>query len=155
MNTAPPLRWFRRARRAMDGLVGATLGGAVYGGWTTAVNWSANPELALRAGAAHFALSFGLTLCGTAWMRNVFLRAAGLAAGARAALACSAGLALTYALLLSVHTAIGTPHILLSLAPGLVPNVAFCLTYALLLRKAPPAAAVHAAAPAATLLTRS
>lgn len=138
---APPSRrWALLARRAMDGLVGATLGGAVYGGWTTAVNWSTSPALALRAGALHFVMSFGLTLGGTAWMRWVFGRArlGRLPARAASALACVAGLALTYALLLTVHMVNGTPHIALSLAPGVLPNVVFCATYALLLLGAAP-----------------
>lgn len=140
--TRPPLVI---ARHAMDGLAGATLGGALYGGWTTAVNWRFGPALALQAGAAHGALSVVLTLCGTAWMRSVFVRCPALPAAVRAALAATAGLVLTYALLLSVHALIGTPRVWLSLAPGLLPNLVFCGTYALLLQQTAPVAAAGGA----------
>ncbi len=42
-------------------------------------------------------------------------------------------MAFTYTLLIGVHRLIGTPHILLTLAPGFVPTVSFCVLYPLLL----------------------
>jgi len=50
------------------------------------------------------------------------------------------GLAMTYLALLSVHTTIGTQHILLTIAPGILPNVLFCSSYALLLMRTHPVA---------------
>lgn len=122
---------FDRLRRLLDSPLGAVLGGAVYGSWAVFANVSAGPAAALRIGAAHFAMSTGLTLAGVAMMNRLFALARSAEAGA--ALAFCGSMALTYTLLITVHTAIGTPHILLTLTPGFIPTVSFTLLYSLLL----------------------
>jgi hypothetical protein len=49
--------------------------------------------------------------------------------------AFAGGLALTYTSLFAVHGLLGTQHLLLTLAPGIVPNILFCGSYALLLKR--------------------
>lgn len=122
---------FDRLRRLMDSPLGAVLGGAAYGSWAVIANWSAGSAAALRIGAAHFAMSTGLTLAGVAVMNRLFALARRPQAGA--ALAFCGSMALTYALLISVHTALHTPHLLLTLAPGFIPTLSFCTLYSLLL----------------------
>ena len=134
---------FDRLRRLMDSPLGAVLGGAAYGSWAVIANWSAGNAAALRIGAAHFAMSTGLTLAGVAVMNRLFALARRPEAGA--GLAFCGSMALTYTLLISVHTALHTPQLLLTLAPGFIPTVSFCTLYSLLLlrharqqRSAPP-----------------
>ncbi len=120
-----------RLHKLLDSPLGAVLGGAAYGSWATFVNASAGVQSALRIGITHFAMTTGLTLFGVGIMNRLFGRTRGPRTGA--ALACAGSLAFTYGLLISVHTLIGTPHILLTLAPGLLPTLAFCSLYSLLL----------------------
>lgn len=122
---------FQRLHRLLDSRFGAVLGGAAYGGWAVFANWHAVGQAAWRIGGAHFAMSTALTWSGVRLMSWLFGLAAVPALGAL--LAGFGSLTATYALLLSVHWMIGTPHILLTLAPGLIPTVAFCLLYSLLL----------------------
>ena len=130
---------FERLRRLMDSPLGALLGGACYGGWAVFANWAAaGHEAALRIGATHWAMSTGLTLIGVGLMNRLFRLGGGGRRGA--ALAFCGSMLCTYALLLSVHWAIGTPHILLTLAPGLLPTIGFCTVYSLLLLRQPGAA---------------
>jgi hypothetical protein len=117
----------------MDSWFGAILGGAVYGAWATWANWGDGPHQALRVGAVHWATSAALTFGGTWFMRRLHLLLPA-STGWRSALRTSIlGLCLTYAVLLLVHLAIQTQHILLTLAPGLIPNILFCSSYAALL----------------------
>lgn len=122
---------FDHLRRLMDSAFGAVLGGAAYGSWATYANWSAGSSHALRIGGTHFAMSTGLTLAGVAIMNRLF-RLAGDPRGG-AVLAFCGSMAFTYALLIGVHSLIGTPHILLTLAPGFLPTLSFCIAYPLLL----------------------
>lgn len=122
---------FDRLRRLMDSPLGAILGGAVYGGWAMFANASAGSAAALRIGAAHFAMSCGLTLAGVTVMNRLFAMARRPQTGA--ALAFCGSMALTYTLLIGVHTALHTPHLLLTLAPGFIPTLSFCVLYSLLL----------------------
>lgn len=125
------LAW--RLRGLTDSVFGAVLGGLVYGLWAVWANWDGGAALALRIGSAHWLTSTGLTYFGTAAMRGCF----GLSRNPNlgALLAFAGGLLLTYSVLLLVHESIGTPHILLTLAAGLLPNLLFCSGYALLLRR--------------------
>lgn len=123
-------------RRIVDSVVGAILGGAVYGAWVLYVNWDAGLRIAGTAAAAHWAMSTALTYFGTGLMRRCYR------VGSRpldsALLACGGGLTLTYGLLVSVHLAIGTPHLALTLAAGVIPNVMFCVSYVSLLMRTEP-----------------
>lgn len=120
-------------RTLVESRAGAVLGAGVYAAWATAVNWDAGAAVALRAGAFHWVASALLTWYGTQAMRRCF--AVGRTPLRRAASAFAGGLALTYGVLFAVHGVIGTPHIVLALAAGVLPTVAFCAGYvALLLR---------------------
>lgn len=122
---------FDRLRRLMDSVVGAVLGGAFYGSWAVFANWSAGAHAALRIGFVHFLMSTGLTLAGVAIMNRLYRLARRPRNGA--IIAFCGSMAFTYTLLISVHTLMGTPHILLTLTPGLIPTVSFCVLYPLLL----------------------
>lgn len=128
MNT---LHFERQLRQLTSSFAGAVLGGLIYAIWAVAVNWDAGPAMALRAGTAHWLMSTFLTYYGTALMRVFF--DAGSQALDGAILAMLGGLAFTYSVLIGVHHAIGTPHLALTLAAGVIPNLLFCGGYSLLL----------------------
>jgi hypothetical protein len=44
-------------------------------------------------------------------------------------------LAYTYAVLVGIHTVLGTPQLWLTLALGLLPNLVFCSTYSAVLTR--------------------
>lgn len=125
----------RLVRGLMDSWYGAILGGSIYGAWAAWANWSQGATHAIGIGVAHWTTSALLTFFGTMAMRFFYGRGRGWAHGARA---LSGGLCLTYASLLLVHTALQTEHLLLTLAPGILPNVLFCTSYALLLMRTQP-----------------
>lgn len=122
-------------RGLMDSWYGAILGGSVYGAWAAWANWDQGAAHASGIGLAHWTTSALLTFFGTMAMRAFYGRGQGWAHGARALVG---GLGLTYAALLLVHTALRTEHVLLTLAPGILPNVLFCTSYALLLMRTQP-----------------
>lgn len=115
----------------MDSPLGAVLGGACYGGWALFVNLVAGFTAALRIGLTHWAMSAGLTLCGVGLMNRLFRLARQPVHGA--ALSFIGSMTATYLLLIGVHGWLGTPHLLLTLAPGVLPTSGFCLLYSLLL----------------------
>ena len=119
-------------RRLADSWWGAVLGGGVYGAWATWANWSQGTVMATTIGLSHWATSALLTFFGTAAMRRFYGEASGWQGVTRA---FGGGLCLTYLALFAVHGALGTEHLWLTLAPGVVPNVLFCGSYAGLLRR--------------------
>lgn len=125
--------WSWRLRCLTDGVAGASIAAVVYGGWAIWANAPAGLPIALRVAMVHAALSAGLTYFGTGWMRRFFR--AGRSPLNGACLAFCGGLAVTYALLIGVHSLIGTPHLALTLAAGVLPNLLFCSAYALLLSR--------------------
>ncbi|HEX4871270.1 MAG TPA: hypothetical protein VFV27_03050 [Nevskiaceae bacterium] len=131
-----PVSGWQRLRGLTDSLAGAMLGAAVYAAWAVWINRAAGLEMALSAGAGHWLASTLLTYYGTAAMRAIERRTRGLRHPAQAT--ALGGLALTYLVLLGLHLALGTPELLLTLAPGLLPNLLFCAGYAELLRRTPP-----------------
>jgi hypothetical protein len=124
-------RLLQRLYRLMDSPQGAVLGGLCYGLWATAVNRHAGWPHAALIGTAHWMMSATLTYGSVALMRTLFWLPRDPRHGA--ALSACGSLVLTYSMLLSVHHAIGTPHILVTLAPGLLPTIGFALTYSSLL----------------------
>ena len=122
----------RVVRYLMDSWFGAVLGGGVYGAWAVWANWSQGANMALTIGAAHWLTSTMLTFFGTMAMRAFYGQSSGWVAGVRA---FAGGLSLTYASLLLVHGVLGTEQLLLTLAPGIIPNVVFCASYCLLLNR--------------------
>lgn len=119
-------------RYLMDSWFGAVLGGGVYGAWAVWANWAQGASMALTIGAAHWLTSALLTFFGTMAMRRFYGNAQGWAGSLRA---FAGGLGLTYASLFVVHGLLGTQQLLLTLAPGIIPNVLFCSSYALLLKR--------------------
>jgi hypothetical protein len=116
----------------MDSWLGAVLGGGVYGVWAVWANWAQGTGTAFGIGAAHWLTSALLTFFGTMAMRQFFGQAQGWLGSLRA---FAGGLALTYTSLFAVHGLLGTQQLLLTLAPGIVPNILFCSSYALLLKR--------------------
>ena len=125
-------RGLHLVRYLMDSWFGAVLGGGVYGGWAVWANWSQGANMALAIGAAHWLTSALLTFFGTMAMRQFYGHAKGWAGSLRA---FAGGLGLTYASLFAVHGLLGTERLLLTLAPGIIPNLLFCASYALLLKR--------------------
>jgi hypothetical protein len=115
--------------------LGSSLFGAVsYGLWTFAVNVSAGGYfIATRSGLIHACMSFCITYSSVLIMPAVFKRARTPLQGAL--LGATTTLLLTYLLLISVHLYIGTPHILWTLAPGLLPTIGFDSVYSAILYK--------------------
>lgn len=127
-----------RLRRLTDSWIGAMLGALVYAAWAVFANWSAGAPTALRIAAVHWVMSTLLTYYGTTIMRLFFGISGDALEGALIAFVC--GLTFTYSVLIAVHQAIGTPHIALTLAAGVIPTVLFCGGYALLLLRTSRAA---------------
>ena len=88
--------------------------------------------MALIIGAAHRMTSALLTIFGTQAMRGFYGDADSQIGGLRA---FAGELVLTYASLFTVHGLLGTHRLLLTLTPGIVLNVLFCASYALLLKR--------------------
>lgn len=132
-----------RLRVVVDGPIGAVLGGSVYGAWATFANAFLGMHAALRIGVTHFLMCAGLTWGSVNVMRRLF----GLASTPWGGfwMAFCGTLLITYTLLISVHLALGTPHILWTLTPGILPTVGFSLFYATLLRRTMPVPSAAAA----------
>ena len=126
------IRGLHLVRYLMDSWLGAVLGGGVYGVWAVWANWAQGAKMALTIGAAHWLTSALLTFFGTMAMRQFYGRAQGWTGSLRA---FAGGLGLTYASLFAVHGLLGTERLLLTLAPGIIPNLLFCASYALLLKR--------------------
>ncbi len=130
----------------MGSPIGAALGALVYGVWAVYANRDAGMLLAFRAGTAHWLTSALLTYFGAASMRVVFDIVAGTFSGfTRLIATCIGGLVFTYVTLIGVHLINGSPHILLTLAPGIIPTLLFCITYAALLQRGAPVPAASGA----------
>ncbi|MGB4117893.1 MAG: hypothetical protein WBK51_15240 [Polaromonas sp.] len=123
-------------RYMMDSWFGAVLGGGVYGAWAVWANWSQGANTAWGIGAAHWLTSALLTFFGTLAMRQFYGRGQPqMWVWSGSLRAFAGGLGLTYASLFAAHGLLGTQHLLLTLAPGIVPNILFCASYALLLKR--------------------
>lgn len=120
--------------RLMDSPLGAVLGALVYGLWAFHINRTAGLAQAVLIGTAHWMMSVVITLSCVHLMRTLFWLPERPKHGALLAIAGS--LLATYTLLIGVHLWIGTPNILLTLAPGLLPTIGFATVYSgLLLRE--------------------
>jgi len=117
----------RTALRLMDGLTGACLGALFYGSWGVFANAAHGMDIALRSGSAQGTMSFVVTLTGTTLMHRLYAGAG--ARGWRATRAILGALGIIYGLIIGVHWWLGTPEILLTLAPGLPITIGFCLIF--------------------------
>lgn len=137
--------------RLMDSPLGAVLGASVYGLWAFFVNRDAGLSHAAQIGFTHWMMSVAITLGCVTLMRNLFWLPARPRHGALLSIAGS--LLATYSLLISVHLYIGTPNILLTLAPGMLPTLGFAVVYSgLLLRESADPASATSVARRASLL---
>jgi len=136
----------QRLRTVVDSFWGACFGAGVYAAWAVWANWDAGRHLAFTAGLTHWVTSTFLTYTGTGAMRQLYRL--GRQRGEAMWLGFGGGLLYTYALLISAHALVGTAHIALTLAAGVIPNLLFCGSYALLLsRTEPPAVSARAPFP--------
>lgn len=138
-------RLLSRLFRLMDSPAGAALGALVYGAWAYFVNRHAGMAHASLIGATHWMMSVAITMACVGLMRGLFGLARRPWVGAL--LSVSGSLGATYSVLIGVHLWIGTPHILLTLAPGLLPTIGFATIYTSLLlreRSRPPVTAAPA-----------
>lgn len=124
-------RFLGRLYRLMDSPLGAVLGAMVYGLWAFWVNRQAGWPHATLIGVTHWMMSVVITISCVSLMRALFWLPTTARRGALLAVAGS--LTATYSLLVSVHLYIGTPNILLTLAPGLAPTIGFAVVYASLI----------------------
>lgn len=113
--------------RLMDGLSGATLGFLFYGGWGVWANSAHGMAIAWRSGLAQGAMSFVVTLSGVTLMKWLFSLSGPL--WVRAAVAIIGSLLVIYGGIVGVHLWLGTPEILLTLAPGLPITIVFCCVF--------------------------
>ena len=127
-------RFLRDLYRLMDSPLGAVLGAMVYGLWAFFVNRHAGLPHAALIGFTHWMMSVEITMGCVDLMRTLFWLPSRPRLGALLSVAGS--LLTTYTLLISVHLYIGTPNILLTLAPGMLPTIGFAVVYSgLLLRE--------------------
>ena len=113
--------------RLMDGLSGATLGFLFYGGWGVWANSAHGMAIAWRSGLAQGVMSFIVTLTGVTLMKWLFGMAGPL--WLRGAVSIVGSLLLIYGGIVGVHLGLGTPEILLTLAPGLPITIVFCCVF--------------------------
>lgn len=127
-------RLLSRLFMLMDSPAGAALGALAYGAWAFFVNRHAGFPHAALIGMTHWMMSVVITIACVGLMRSLFGLARQPWLGA--ILSASGSLAATYSVLVGVHLWIGTPHIALTLAPGLLPTIGFAVVYTgLLLRE--------------------
>ncbi len=126
-----PEQFLQRLYRLMDSPQGAVLGGLCYGFWAATVNRHAGWPHAALIGATHWLMSALLTYGSVALMRTLFWLPRDPRYGAT--LSAFGSLTLTYTMLIGVHHAIGTPKILMTLAPGVLPTFGFAIVYSSLL----------------------
>jgi len=124
-------RLLKRLYRLMDSPQGAVLGGLFYGTWALIVNRHVGWTHAGVIAATHWLLSASITYGSVTLMRTLFWLPRDPRNGAL--LSAIGSLVLTYTLLIGVHYMIGTPQILITLAPGLVPTIGFASVYSSLL----------------------
>lgn len=117
--------------RLMDSPLGAVLGAMVYGLWAFYVNRHAGLPHAALIGCTHWLMSVVITISCVALMRTLFWLPSRPRNGAL--LSILGSLLVTYTLLIGVHLYIGTPNILLTLAPGMLPTTGFAVVYSSLL----------------------
>lgn len=115
------------ARSLVRALSLATAGSAAYGGWAAFANSDHGARAAWSAGLTQagmsFVTTFFLTLLGD-WILRRFSRARSQIAAA--ALVTPGAIA---AVLASVHTAVRTPNVLLTIAPSVIGGTVFCVAY--------------------------
>ena len=128
-----------RLRHFIGSPAGAVLGGLLFAAWAALVNRDGGTVVSLRSSAGQFLVSTTLTLIDARFMMLLFERSRQRWLGALQAAIGS--LVFTYGLVIGVHLLIHTPHIFLTILPGIPPTLAYTFMYTgLLLREHAPAA---------------
>ncbi|KAB8314232.1 hypothetical protein SD81_038830 [Tolypothrix campylonemoides VB511288] len=122
----------RTLRLALDSPLAGAGAALAYGGWALLANLDGGVDAAVRAGLLHGAISAALTFVGVRLVATVHRRVC------HAGLAALGALVVTYAASVGLHLALHTPHVLLTLLPGLLPTVGFTAGYALLVARTSP-----------------
>lgn len=146
--TRSPAQWlgfsqsanlWTRLRHFIGSPAGAVLGGVLFAIWAAFVNRDGGELVSLRSSAGQFLASTTLTLIDARLMIALFHRSGGRKIGALSAAVGS--LVFTYGLVIGVHLIIHTPHIFLTILPGIPPTLGYTFLYTLLLlRENAPAA---------------
>ena len=121
-----------KIRGLTDGLTGAMLGASFYAAWSFAVNYHQGVDFATKVSFTHWLMCTLLTYYGTSVMKFFYHL---YKSQIQAVIAFCGGMLVTYGILIPVHTIIGTPNILLTLAAGIIPTLVFCCLYSILLAK--------------------
>lgn len=122
-----------RLRHFIGSPAGAVLGAVLFALWAALVNHDGGFHVSLRSGAGQFAASVALTVLDARLMMLLFHACKDRRLGA--ALSAVGSLAFSYGLVIGVHLALGTPHILLTILPGLPPTIGFTVVYTMLLMR--------------------
>jgi hypothetical protein len=131
-----------RLRHFVGSPAGAVLGAVLFALWAALVNRDGGVYVSLRSSSGQFFASVALTVLDARLMMVLFHCCSQRRLGA--ALALIGSLVFSYGLVIGVHLALGTPHIFLTILPGVPPTVGFTVVYTLLLlREHAPAAADH------------
>lgn len=130
-----------RLRHFIGSPVGAVLGGVLFAMWAAFVNRDGGSLVSLRSSAGQFLASTTLTLIDARLMLALFHGCRDRRLGA---LSASIGsLVFTYTLVIGVHLLIRTPHIFLTILPGIPPTLGYTLLYTLLLLRERERPAAH------------
>lgn len=120
-----------RLRHFIGSPAGAVLGGVLFALWAAFVNRDGGTFISLRSSAGQFLVSTVLTLIDARLMLALFQGCAERYTGA--VVAAVGSLVFTYALVIGVHAFLGTPHIFLTLLPGIPPTLGYTFLYTTLL----------------------
>jgi hypothetical protein len=120
-----------RLRHFVGSPAGAVLGAVLFALWAALVNRDGGVYVSLRSSSGQFFASVALTVLDARLMMVLFHCCSQRRLGA--ALALIGSLVFSYGLVIGVHLALGTPHILLTILPGVPPTVGFTVVYTLLL----------------------
>lgn len=116
-----------------DGISGAVIGFLFYGSWAIWANFDTQDPssvfIALRSGLLQGSMSFAVTLGGTTLMKALFAGSGPL--WWRFVRASLGTLLAIYSVIVTAHVLNHTPHILLTLAPGLPITIIFCFSFCL------------------------
>jgi hypothetical protein len=98
-----------------------------YGSWAAFANWAHGPRVYVVSGLTQASISFVVTATLALGMEAVFRRLrSGLLRFVVTALGPQSAVA---ALTAAAHWAVGTPEILMTMAPSLIVGAVFCLLY--------------------------
>ena len=117
-----------RAARTRS-LVSALVGAVVYGSWGFAANYSVSLSKTQTVALAQGTFSFVLSLLLTGALERLWRRFRSVS------IATCIALAVTYPLVILVHVCVGTPRIIVTMAPGTLMTGIFVVLYLLNLRR--------------------